>query len=395
MRHPASSYQGLRSVQIISGIGRADGGPSYSVPRLNSALRQAGVEDWVYTDEKPNEVVDPTEHTVIFKREFTRTPLLNKLHISRALVQQLKDPNDVFELIHSHGIWRFPNLYAAQAAWRRGIPHVVSPRGMLSKAAMRFSPISKRLFWVAGQRAALDRADCLHATSEAEYREFRNMNLAAPVAIIPNGLDLPPPSPEAQIAPAVEMRTLLFLGRIHPKKGIDDLVAAWASLADDFPNWRLRIVGPGEEKHLRALERLVADLGSPRLEIGSPVYMDKKWRAYRDADLFVLPTYTENFGLTVGESLACGRPVVVSKGAPWEDVVRNRCGWWIDIGREPLTNALREALATPRETLLDMGKRGAKWIRGAFAWDTIGPEMARVYAWLCGRGPRPDTVRLG
>src|SRR5262249_27691228 len=117
-----------------------------------------------------------------------------------------------------------------------------------------------------------------------------------------------------------------------------------------------------------------------------------KWRVYSEADIFVLPTHNENFGLTVAESLACRRPVIVTKGAPWSGVETHSCGWWIDTGEAPLIDALRTALCTPEAELRAMGLRGETWVKQAFSWDAIGRDMADVYRWVLGQGPRPGCV---
>jgi glycosyltransferase involved in cell wall biosynthesis len=384
-------------VQVVSGLEIADGGPSYSIPRLHSALRQAGIEDRIFTDQVPGEAANNADEGVVtLDRQFGRIPLLRKLHISAAMQRRLFDADERIDLVHSHGLWRFPNIYAGQAAWRRQIPHVVSPRGMLSKVALGFSTLSKRFFWVAGQGGIVHKAACVHATSATEYEEIRAFGITRPIAILPNGVDMPsalrPSRPTGQ---AGERRhTLLYLGRIHPIKGIDFLLAAWATVAPAFPSWSLRIVGPGEPGHIAELKHQIAGMRLPRVVLDGPVYGDAKWEVYHSADLFALPTRNENFGLTVAESLACRRPVIVTKGAPWSGVVDHRCGWWIDAGEQALTEALRIALAKPDEELDAMGLRGEAWVREAFSWDSIGRQMADVYRWVLGRGNQAGCVVL-
>jgi glycosyltransferase involved in cell wall biosynthesis len=187
-------------------------------------------------------------------------------------------------------------------------------------------------------------------------------------------------------------RTLLYIGRIHPKKGISNLVPAWAAVAPDFPNWHLRIIGPGEKRHLHELALIAATL--PRLSIEPAVYGEAKWRAFAEADLFILPSHNENFGITVAESLACGRPVITTKGTPWKDVETHKCGWWVDNGPTSIEAALRVALSRPVEVLDEMGERGAAWIKSAFSWDRVGEEMAQVYRWLCVGVVKPDWIVL-
>jgi glycosyltransferase involved in cell wall biosynthesis len=350
----------------------------------------------IFADLTPGELANNEAATVVtFDRNFGTTLFLRKLHISGDMRRQLFNERGKVDILHSHGLWRMPNIYAARAARLFGVPHLVSSRGMLSRVALNFSRTSKALFWLAWQRAAIHQCACMHATSVSEYQEVRAFGVRRPIAIIRNGIDLPKLPSFHRMLPAdgaPRARILLYFGRIHPKKGLNQLVSAWASLAPDFPDWRLRIVGPGEERDLQELAGLAAAL--PRLSIEAAVYGEAKWRIFAQSDLFILPSHNENFGITVAESLACGRPVITTKETPWKDVETQKCGWWIEAGSASIKAALRVALGTPVEVLDEMGARGAAWVKNAFSWDQIGEEMARVYRWLCLGAARPDCVVL-
>jgi glycosyltransferase involved in cell wall biosynthesis len=263
---------------------------------------------------------------------------------------------------------------------------------MLGGPALKISRLKKRVFWMLLQRAALEAADCLHATATAEYEEIRSSGLVAPVAIIPNGIDIPDilrlPRPSGR------MRTILSLGRIHPKKGLDRLVYAWANLEREFPDWNVRIVGPAERRHDSELRSLAAHLGLQRLTIEEPVYDELKTAIYRVSDLFVLPTLNENFAVTVAEALAAEVPVIATNGAPWAGLETERCGWWIEQGVEALEQALARAMRLPRSELNAMGASGRRWMVRDFGWDKVAREMSSVYSWLIHGGPPPPTVRL-
>ncbi|MDP3768931.1 MAG: glycosyltransferase, partial [Dehalococcoidia bacterium] len=143
------------------------------------------------------------------------------------------------DVLHSHGMWQMNAVYPGWAAKRRGVKLVVSPRGAFSRWAMSHGSWTKQVFWPLLQRPALERACCLHAASDAEYEDIRRLGFRQPVAVIPNGVDVPLTArPRAS-----SQRTLLYLGRIHPTKGIDTLLAAWAEVMSRFPDWRLAIVG--------------------------------------------------------------------------------------------------------------------------------------------------------
>ena len=214
-----------------------------------------------------------------------------------------------------------------------------------------------------------------------------------PVAIVPNGIDLPEPRALSNSGLAAG-RIVLSLGRIHPKKGLDRLVRAWAKVEAAHPDWRLRIVGPDELGHAGELLTLAAELKARRVSVEKSVAGDAKIAAYRQADLFVLPTLNENFAITVAEALAAGKPVIATKGAPWRALQSEGCGWWIDHGIEPLSAALANAMVMTREALQAMGGKGRAWVARDFSWDRVARDMLDVYRWLALRGELPSTVRL-
>jgi glycosyltransferase involved in cell wall biosynthesis len=213
------------------------------------------------------------------------------------------------------------------------------------------------------------------------------------VAIVPNGIDLP----DLATVPRQRGsdRIVLSLGRIHPKKGLDRLVRAWAKIEAEFPSWRLRLVGPAEAGHDKRLAALARSLRLQRVTIEGPIYdAERKLSAYRSADLFVLPTLNENFALTVAEALAAEVPAISTKGAPWAGLETERCGWWIDHGAEPLAAALRHAMTIGCEARQAMGARGRAWMARDFGWDRVAGDMLAVYRWLKSGGEPPRTVRV-
>jgi glycosyltransferase involved in cell wall biosynthesis len=139
---------------------------------------------------------------------------------------------------------------------------------------------------------------------------------------------------------------------------------------------------------------LAMALGLTRVYVEGPIYGDAKTTAYEDADVFVLSTLNENFGLTVAEALAAGTPVISTKGAPWSGLENEGCGWWIDHGVEPLAAAMARAMVLPREVLKAMGKNGREWMARDFSWDRVAHDMLDVYLWLAGSVDPPGSVRF-
>jgi glycosyltransferase involved in cell wall biosynthesis len=176
-------------------------------------------------------------------------------------------------------------------------------------------------------------------------------------------------------------------------KGLLSLVAAWARLRP--AGWRVHIVGTDEDGHKAQVEaaihahRLQADFTFLPMIDG-----EAKWSLYQQSDLFVLPTFSENFGITVAEALACERPVITTKGAPWAELQTHRCGWWVDIGIDPLAAALREALGASDDDRAQMGHRGAQLIAQRYSLPDIARQMRQVYDWTIGHGAMPSCVSL-
>jgi glycosyltransferase involved in cell wall biosynthesis len=293
------------------------------------------------------------------------------------------------DVVHVQGLWMAQGPVAF--AWRRrtGRPYVVSPRGMLEPWALKYRGWKKSLALWAWERRVLDGAACLHATSEEEAAQFRVLGLKTPIAVIPNGVDVPPEGIADR--DAAGDRVAAFLSRVHPKKGLPMLLHAWATVRP--ARWRLVIAGPDECGHEAELRRMASELGlESQLEFRGPVYGEAKWDFLRGADLFVLPTYSENFGIAVAEALASALPVITTKGAPWGSLETRRCGWWVDIGVPPLAWALSEATQCYDSELRQMGLRGRQFVSREYSWARIAAEFAAVYQWSLSGGPKPHCI---
>lgn len=257
---------------------------------------------------------------------------------------------------------------------------------------------AKRLFWPLLQRPVMSRASCFHATGDAEYNDIRRLGFGQPVAIIPNGIHLPKVE-STGTRPPDALRTLLFVGRIHPTKGIDLLLEAWREVAPRFPDWQLQIVGSdrGYRRHsgyLAKMQELARSLDAKRVVFSGELNGARKWEAFQQADLYVLPSHSENFGMTVAEALASGTPVITTRGTPWEQLGKRGAGWWVDISVGAIASALRDACSRTATDLAEMGLRGRRWMEEEYSWDVIGRKMSLTYRWLAGGTPdRPEWIR--
>jgi glycosyltransferase involved in cell wall biosynthesis len=396
----------MKVSHVVPNVSEEASGPSYSVPSLARALGRQGLEVELYSvlgsalPSAPGFV-----HHV-----YPRARLLPRLWRSPELARALAGAVRGTDVLHSHSLWVMPNIYPGWIRRPGTTELVVSPRGTLSNWALQHSRWRKRAVWALLQGRAVRNAACLHATAEEEYLDLRRFGLRQPVCVIPNGVDVPERSAldvmerseldlahlSAMNAPLRDRDTnlVLYIGRLHVKKGIDSLIRAWSSLAPQRPEWSLCIAGPDDGGHERELRALALSLRAPRVTFAGPIYGEAKRALYRRAALHVLPSHSENFGMTVAESLACGTPVITTHGTPWSGLQREACGWWIECGVEPLVEALRSATALERTELCRLGARGRQWMQRDFSWDSVGREMAAVYRWLRHGGAAPPTLRI-
>ena len=389
----------IRALHIVPGLELSQGGPAYTVPKLCEALVAAKVDTQIWSVarqvQKKSVARDTMPRIYLHRWDQPSVPFLGGLRKSSALSHEMAGMGGKFDICHVHGLWTWPSIVASRKSQKNGIPFVLSPRGMLSPGALRISSVKKRLFWHLFQKSAICGLACFHATGALEVDELRDFcrvnDLNVPIAMIPNGVEVMDPLPRMQLSGTF---TVLALGRIHPKKGLDVLIRAWARIACSRPNWRLRIVGPDERGHARELERLVVALNAPRVSIEGPCYGLAKSRVYRDSDIYVLPSRSENFGVTIAEALASELPVITTRNTPWATLVDHDCGWWIDEGEGPLSSTLLTATALSPDDREKMGRNGRRYVCQAFKWENIGFDMSDVYAWLLGRRSMPSVVSL-
>ena len=379
----------MNVIQTVNSLHTDHGGPSRSVTALCSHLATQGADVDLVSYESggaPSEVVRPSDAVTLgfAASEPAWRPLLSaQNHFADTLAAAV---NGTATIVHDHGVWMPSNHASASAAHRLGLPLVVSTRGMLTSWALSQSRLKKRVAWALYQGRDLRSARLLHATAGAEVEDIRRAGLRQPVVVLPNGVEVPE---QAREMPSGPKRRALFLSRVHPKKGLLNLVEAWATVQPE--NWELVIAGPDEDGH-RAEVEAHARVHNVDIVWTGPIADEAKWDLYRSADLFVLPTFSENFGIVVAEALAVGVPALTTTGAPWELLNTERCGWWIDIGAEPLTAALREATSLNDEARHAMGQRGRAYVREHLSWEHVAEGMLAAYRWLLGRGDRPSVV---
>ena len=285
------------------------------------------------------------------------------------------------DVVFVHSMWTPPVLRACHAALRAGMPLVRVPHGCLNPAALRHSAWKKALV-SPFERHYMRRVACILVTTETEKAAVeRWVRGAQHIEVVGMGIDdlLTPDFPDHPDIPELPPKrtdegpkTFLFVGRLHPLKGLDMLLAALPAGAF------LRVIAPDDGQQAR-YERLAWRLGvADRVTFLGVKTGTEKIREMREADALVLPTYSENFGFAVAEALVVGTPAITTKGAPWEGLVAHGCGWWTDVNAASLRVALADCALRPRVELAEMGARGRAWILSDFTWRACTERVQRA-----------------
>lgn len=282
------------------------------------------------------------------------------------------------DVVHVNCCWTplcsMVTLWAKEAGYKV----VYTPHGMLEPWIM------KRHYWTRKlpaillyQRRAIRMADMLHATAESEKANLMALGWNKRICLIGNCVNVD----EIQIKTSWQKtKCILFLSRVHVKKGINFLIEAVAAMKQELEGYVVKIAGPGDETYIRELKALAERLGVAHLIlfVGS-VFGEAKYELYREADLFVLPTHSENFGIVVTEALACGTPVITTKGTPWEELETCQCGWWTEIGANPTAEALKAFLSLSEDELETMGRNGRRLVEERYSCQKIAKEFTDMY----------------
>ena len=415
----------MKVLHVISSLSRGGGGPSRSAQGLVAGLNHAGIEAWLMTLRHGDEPwIEGVMHFV------NGEPFENVLARTNP------------DIVHLHGLWNYGLHHCAVICRQRHIPYVIAPRGMLEPWSLQQKWLKKRIARLLYQDRDLKCAVALHATAESEAEQFRKLGFKNPIIVSPNGVNVPkdelrvegcelrdearkkeyPPPKFRPLTEVVEtvakhqaagsspstphkisylrsnckggnekkLHRVLFVSRMHPKKGVFELVEAWAKCKTT--DWKCELVytvsGEFEREYEARVTARVKELGLGRQFIFTGALNDdEKWKAYARADLFVLPTYSENFGIVVAEALWAGVPVITTKGTPWAELESEKCGKWIDLppeGSNPsnwpaLVSALECMVSMPDGERRQMGENGRRLVEEKYIWDAVVKAMVDGY----------------
>lgn len=387
----------IRHFLLYGSLDPKFGGPTYSVPIQCIGTQREGAEMSfvVYEASKPFE-----ERLISEGVKMIHLPNPeNKFQHSWAtnLKKYLASCSDIPDILHFHGVWMPANLMISKFGRKNHIPYVINPRGDTEITRINYNKlkkIKKEFAWKLYCKCIVDNAACIIATSEQERDSIRTFGSKAPVAIIPNGIELDA-FPKEVVHHHGEKKVLLFLSRVNPIKGIEYLIDSWKLLPESLrKEWELHIAGNSDPKeYIYILEKKVNSLNiGDSIKFVGPITGEKKLRKYQDSNLFVLPTLNENFGNVVAEAMMCECPVITTKNAPWCCLNEDKCGWWIDLSVENLAKALIEGMSLSDEARHELGKKARQTIINRYSAESVAKKTYRLYEWVLGKCSKPDFV---
>jgi glycosyltransferase involved in cell wall biosynthesis len=380
-------------MEVVPHLHPSYGGISTIVPQLASQLAAQSFTLDIAAFCDPAESVSVPLHSSIAlahwpQRRFTRSWPGDAL-------QRFRDRVRSADGLHIHGVWESATSVAASTARSLHKPYIISAHGMLQPWALRSKSFKKRLYSALVEKANLQKAACLHALTTAEAADYRSFGRRGPIAVIPNGVELPQSIDATLFLEQFPMlrgrRIVLFLGRIHFKKGLDILIRAWAAIEKNFPDTILVLAGPDSENSRAAVEKLAEECGiSARIHFTGMLAAGMKWSALANSYGFVLPSYSEGLSVAALEAMGVGLPVILTRHCHMPEVRRLDAGWEIEATTPALTLALEEMLANSSAANAAIGGRARRLVCDRYSWPVVAAQMADLYRWVQG-GPSPHS----
>lgn len=391
----------MKVLTFITSISLKGGGPSRSVPMLVKGLAEVGVDITLMTywsDDMNTHALDGTSAKLkILRPNFSRSQMEEYII------------SEKFDVIQLQSMWDLRYHIVAKTARKHRIPYIITPRGMLEPWCLSQKKWKKKLAMALYQMKDIKRSACVFTTAEMEALHVRDLGVDVPMVVIPNGIETD--GYPCRISKDKVKKQILFLSRIHIKKGIELLIDAFDRIIKknaDMDDWTVAIVGNGEEGYIRELKRKVEDLNlRDKVKILAPVFGDAKVKLYQESSIFCLPSYSENFGMVIAEAMSCGVPCITTNGTPWQllngevstmganlDILgKNRkTGWCIDLNVDNLEKVLLEAMTMKTEALYEMGQKGNLLVQENFNYKSVARKVMQLYSWLLDGGQAPAFV---
>lgn len=377
----------MKLLTFVTSIDLSGGGPSRSVPILAKGLAEEGVDVTLLTQRTGQMNLRDLEGKNVKLRTYERFS-------AKEIEAWIKE--EKFDIIQLQSVWDLPYHHVAKIARKQGIPYLVTPRGMLEPWSLEQKKWKKKLALWLYQMNDLKKASCIFTTADMEAEHVRRLGVNVPCSVIPNGIETSGytcRNDETHIE-----KRILFLSRIHEKKGIEILIEAFSKLREEsleLREWSVMIVGNGEAEYIEGLKQRVKSKGMEgRIQILPPVFGKEKINFYQSSALFCLPSYSENFGMVIAEAMSCGVPAITTTNCPWEILNKTNTGWCIDLSVENLKKALQEAMAMDSTELYEKGQRASRLVYEQFNYRNVARRTKELYEWILKGGSAPEFVRM-
>lgn len=375
----------MKACIFTTSIDKKDGGPSRSVPILAKGLTMQGIDTILLTcasSDMNSHIIENTPVKLITLSSNISHKALEKLIL-----------NERFDIIHAQNLWNPLYHKVAKIARRHNIPYIMTPRGCLEPWCLKHKALKKKLALFLYQKNDLQKATCILATSKMEATNIRNIGINAPIAVIPNGIDVS--EYRCRQSEINVKKQICFISRIHQKKGLELLIEVWSKLYKKYPEWKIIIAGNGEKNYIDYLNNLIVSKGLyDSVKILPPVFGNEKQKLYSESALFILPSYSENFGMVIAEAMSCGLPVITTKNTPWEMLNENNIGWCIDLSLENLQGCLNSAINLGMDSLFEMGQHASLYIKDNYHFSSVAKRINLLYDWIKGTVPKPDFIYI-
>ena len=361
----------MRILHYIPSMEVASGGTTTFSTTL---LPELSMSDEIFlVTHRHGEMVSIGGCQVFFAPKFGLTGVSFRRFVRRILAQISPD------IVHVNTCWLPTTAVFVELSARYGCKTVLSPHGMLEPWIIRRHYLTRKLpALLLYQKRAIKSVDLVEVTAKSERDNFVKLGFNKSVSIVPLGLDVSSISMKTSWTPR---RRILFLSRIHVKKGIDFLVDAISEIKDLVRNYEVLVVGDGDASYITSLRQKIDEAGvADIVKLPGPAYGEEKWQYFRESDFFVLPSHSENFGFVIPEALATGTPVITTKGTPWGDLESNHCGAWIEIGAKPLAEAIARFVKLDAEELEKMGRNGRALVEAKYSASAMAKAQKEVYA---------------
>ena len=288
------------------------------------------------------------------------------------------------DLLHVHGIWSLSIHCLLTKARRNSIPYVISIRGMLEPWSLNQKRLKKNLALWLYQYNDLQKANALHVTSNEEYNSVRKLNLQTSIINIPNGIDESEYPEKVDLRKKYKSKKIIFISRIHKKKGIEILLKAFNRIEKQTKqDWAIEIIGSGDKGYLRKLNSLSSNLKlESQVSFMGSVYGEEKIHALSNSTLFILPTYSENFGIAIAEALAAHTPVITTQGTPWLDLIQHQAGDWIELSVDNLVNSMTKLMTLDYPSYSELCKNARNLVLTKYTFSNQSHKMNNAYSWL-------------